>query len=137
MECKYKGGRNGKVILCFICGKESYKSKEKLSRSKSGKHFCSKSCQTKWRNAEFSGAKHANWKDGKFAYRSVLTRNKVNPKCVFCGLEDKRILAVHHIDKNKINNNIKNLIWLCHNCHFLIHHYDIERAKLVGKLEER
>lgn len=132
-HCQYEGRKNGKVIKCFICDKESYKQKKALDKSKSGKFFCSKSCQTKWRNQEFVGIKHANWKNGLSAYRSVLTRNKIIPVCVLCGGKDKRVLAVHHIDKDRKNNNVANLAWLCHNCHFLVHHDITERQKFISK----
>jgi len=39
-------------------------------------------------------------------------------------------LIVHHIDKNRNNNGIENLIWLCQNCHYLVHHYTDDRKRL-------
>ncbi len=129
-ECQHKGQKTGKLVKCFLCGKESYKTKNNLNRSKSGKFFCSKSCQTKWRNSIFFGSKHANWKGGRFAYKTVLVRKGVPQVCRICGTRDRRILAVHHLDRDKRNNSAKNLVWLCHNCHFLVHHYDVERSKL-------
>ena len=87
------------------------------------KYFCSKSCQTKWRNTEFVGEKHGNWKGGEFTYRDILKRNKTPEICKICFSSDSRVLAVHHIDKNHKNNNIENLVWLCHNCHHLVHRY--------------
>lgn len=66
----------------------------------------------------------------------MLGRNKIPKICTLCKTEDSRILAVHHIDKNRRNNDLKNLIWLCHNCHFLVHHYDVEREK-IGKVGEK
>ena len=65
----------------------------------------------------------SNWKDGMYAYRSVLTRHKVSAKCTLCGTKDKRVLAVHHVDENRKNNKVENLRWLCHNCHHLVHYY--------------
>jgi hypothetical protein len=47
-----------------------------------------------------------------------------NYKCVICGcsqLENGRQLDVHHIDKNKKNNQINNLIALCIRCHSHLH----------------
>lgn len=39
-------------------------------------------------------------------------------KCAACGYnEDERILEVHHIDENRTNNKIDNLVILCPNCH--------------------
>lgn len=116
---------------CFICGKETYKKVTQIKRSKSGKFFCGKSCQTKWRNEEFSGEKHANWKIGLHTYRDRMLRSKKEKICQLCLTKDSRVLAVHHIDKNRKNNKISNLAWLCHNCHFLVHHHEEEKAKFM------
>jgi predicted HNH restriction endonuclease len=62
--------------------------------------------------------------NGRYSYRSVLTRNGITKVCNSCKTKDERILAVHHIDKDKFNNSLENLVWLCHNCHFLVHHYE-------------
>ena len=133
-ECHYVGLRTGKFVRCLICDKLVYRSPRSLKHSRSKKYFCGKSCQTKWRNSEFIGEKHANWIHGKQAYRSVLSRHKIPKKCVMCLTEDARILSVHHIDGNRLNNEIKNLSWLCHNCHFLVHHYDTEKEKFMEVL---
>lgn len=129
-ECHHKGLKKGRVVQCFICKKDTYKSPKALQSSKSKKFFCSKSCQTTWRNTEFVGKKHANWIEGLYAYRSVLERHKILVICKRCKLDDKRMLAVHHIDQNRKNNKIENLTWLCHNCHHLIHRYPEERKKV-------
>jgi hypothetical protein len=42
-------------------------------------------------------------------------------KCNECGMEDERVLLVHHKDKNRLNNNIENLEVLCWNCHIIKH----------------
>lgn len=133
-KCQRLGLRNGKEIKCFLCGKISYKNKTNLGRSKSGKFFCGKSCQTKWRNQEFIGPKHANWTGGKYSYRSVLGRNDIPKVCLLCGNKDVRVMAVHHIDRNRKNNKVENLVWLCHNCHHLVHHYKDERDKFMEAL---
>jgi len=130
VACHYKGLKTGKLIPCFICRRETYKTVKALRSSKSKKFFCSKSCQTTWRNTEFVGAKHANCKEGLYAYRSVLTRHRVPAICKRCKIDDKRLLAVHHIDQNRKNNKLKNLTWLCHNCHHLIHRHPAERKKI-------
>jgi 5-methylcytosine-specific restriction endonuclease McrA len=43
--------------------------------------------------------------------------------CKRCGTEDKRVLEAHHIDSNRKNNTIQNLVWLCRNCHHLVHNH--------------
>ncbi len=133
-KCQYEGAKNGKNIACDTCKKEVYRSKKDISRTKSGKHFCSKSCQAVWRNTYFSGEKHKNWKNGDSTYRKILLKTNVPQKCRGCYTEDKRVLAVHHIDKNHRNNKIKNLAWLCHNCHYLVHHDKVWGKKIMEAL---
>lgn len=133
-ECHHKGLKNGRTVKCFICKKEIYRSLKLLRVSKSKKYFCGKSCQAKWRNQEFVGEKHANFTEGMYSYRSVLNRHKIAQICRLCKTCDKRVLAVHHIDKNRKNNKLNNLAWLCHNCHFLVHHHDTEKLKFMEAL---
>lgn len=128
LKCKYEGTRTGKWVTCSQCSTLTYKKITALKRSKSGKYFCNKSCQFKWRNREFIGEKHTNWKHGKSAYRGILERSGVPKVCRLCKTEDKRVLAVHHIDHNHENNIFENLAWLCHNCHHLVH-YDKKEGK--------
>src|SRR3990167_9451099 len=54
--------------------------------------------------------------------------NKYNNKCAGC-LSSKS-LHIHHIDKNKKNDKLENLILLCVNCHKEIH------RELNGKFEQ-
>ena len=65
------------------------------------------------------------------SYKEILKRNSQIRKCSLCAKDDKRILIVHHIDKNRKNNRVSNLSWLCMNCHFLVHHYtEVEKVFL-------
>lgn len=132
MTCKRQAQKTGKVVCCFICKKEVYRARRHLLHSKSKKYFCGKSCQTIWRNTIlFVGPNHANWKNGENTFRRIMFRSDIPQICRKCRSRDKRILAVHHIDKNRTNNRLKNLVWLCHNCHFLVHHYIAERGEFL------
>lgn len=122
LSCRYEDRKLGKNIKCDLCGKESYKQLKAIEAfAKSKKFFCSKSCQTVWRNKEFVGEKHKNWKEGLFAYRSVLDRNKIEKTCTLCRTEGSRIWQYIILTDRK-NNNVSNLAWLCHKCRFLVHH---------------
>lgn len=134
-QCSALGQKKGRDVCCHICGKKTYRSPKYLEGSKSGKYFCTKSCQTLWRNQLYVGEKHANWKHGRAAYRSVLGRAKRERVCELCKTTDNRVLSVHHKDRNRTNNKLYNLAWLCHNCHFLVHHYDVGRDR--GLLKPR
>lgn len=133
-KCQYKSFKTGKKFKCFVCGKDGYRVLAKISHSKSGKFFCSKSCQTKWRNTQFIGPLHKNWKGGFSTYRDILEREGKIKKCALCGENDKRVLAVHHKDHNHKNNKINNLSYLCHNCHYLVHHDKLEEKKFMEVL---
>lgn len=125
-KCQYKGQRTGKFVQCEICGKKIWRTPRHIKRSKSQKFFCNKSHQTLWRNRTFVGSGHGNWKNGQsIEYRSLLLREGVKPICKLCGCKDERMLLVHHLDVNRKNHDIKNLVWLCHNCHHLVHHYNV------------
>jgi hypothetical protein len=126
-ECQFRARRKGKVVQCFICKKNAYKPPKALKNSKSGKYFCSKSCQTVWRNTMvFVGSRHSNWKNGEHVeYRNIMAKNKVRPICKICKKKDKRVLCVHHKDRNRKNNTISNLTWLCYNCHHLVHNHKV------------
>ena len=123
--CQYKGQYNGKFVHCANCNKKVYRRKKDLRSSKSKKYFCNKSCFAIWKNTHnplfMFGEGHFNWKYGASAYRNIMLRNNIPQVCKGCGLKDKRILIVHHIDCNRHNNKLGNLKWLCRNCHYLAH----------------
>ena len=103
-----------KISISHKGKKHSEETKRKMSKSGKARIF---SEQHK-RNLSTSkkGEKHPNWKGGKHvSYRNVLLKNKVSKICFFCGNNDKRVLAAHHIDENHTNNVLTNFVWLCHN----------------------
>lgn len=131
--CRSKAQCKGKIVKCYICDENIYRSPKSLSRSKSSRFFCSKSCQTRWRNSEYIGEKSKNWRNGVSAYRDILRRKGEPEICMLCMISDKRVLAVHHIDHDRTNNKVGNLIWLCLNCHFLVHHDNSLDRKVRSK----
>ena len=133
-NCRSKSQFNGKNVNCEVCAKSIYRSLKSLSnsRSKSGLFFCSKSCQTLWRNKIFKEENHGNWINGESAYRNILIRSGRVTKCLLCGYLDQRALSAHHIDHERTNNKVDNLTWLCLNCHYLVHH-DRELDQKVRK----
>lgn len=121
-HCQAKSQVSGKTVSCFNCKKKIWKTPKEIKASRSGHLFCSKSCSAVWRNKTvLIGEGHSNWKTGQSVYRDILFRSGKRQICVMCGLKDKRVLVVHHRDKNRKNNDVSNLCWVCCNCHFLIH----------------
>lgn len=87
-----------------------------------------------WKNKLASRENHWNWKGGSKIYREILMTVTSNELvCALCGIEEKRVLVAHHIDHNRKNNEVSNLIWLCMNCHYLVHHDE----KLNFKIQNR
>jgi hypothetical protein len=132
-KCRGLAQRKGRLVDCHTCGKKVWRKPQALKRSKSNYFFCSKSCQTLWRNSQvYIGSSHPNWKGGKASYRDRMKQSSNKAACCLCQTTDSRVLAVHHIDENRGNNSIANLAWLCHNCHFLVHHYDDEKQSFMA-----
>ena len=132
--CQHGARKTGIYTKCFECHKDIYKTKKAILHSKHHKFFCSIKCSNGWHGKQYSGEKHPNWTTGEFSYRNIYKTRDEDPKCLLCGVTDVRMLAVHHIDRDRRNNISKNLTWLCYNCHFLVHHYSIENEKLVSLL---
>lgn len=129
MKCLHQSARTGRWLKCHCCGKDVYRTPKYINASKSKKYFCNKSCQTLWRNQEFSGQRHNNWKNGEASYRNIMKRAEIEAVCKFCGTKDDRVIVVHHKDKNRQNNVLENLVWLCRNCHYLVHNYPVGRER--------
>lgn len=123
-RCRDIGWKKGKFVFCDTCGKQVWRAPRYLIKSKSKKFFCSKSCQTVWRNKYYSGENHPLWNGGTFIYRQILVGSGKKAICRKCRIEDERLLVAHHKDRNRKNNAIENLEWLCRNCHYLVHYHE-------------
>lgn len=72
-------------------------------------HFCSRQC---------SGLFIMAHGDGHYFYKAMILNDR---KCFICFQDDIELLCVHHIDRNRKNNDISNLQILCANCHYRKH----------------
>ena len=141
--CQEEDRNKDKIIyVCDYCGKEFFIAPSKLTNTKSGLHFCSRECKDKAQcissGNKFSAIKPAHYGTTKKDYRKKAFR-EYEHKCAICGYnEDIDILEVHHIDENRQNNSLENLIILCPICHrkLTTHKYKILNNKII-KLGER
>ena len=96
------------VKVCVICNgpiKDYTHSKGTCSRSCANTHFR-------------SGEGNGNWRDSINSYATLCYRFH-EKKCVVCGETDA--VDVHHLDSNRENNSIENLIPLCPTHHAYCH----------------
>ena len=97
---------------CEYCGRE-------FAVNRRNKRYCRDTCQK-----IASKKRQSNWKDVKRTYqREYAYRKHKGSYCECCGFIPKHPcqLDVHHVDQNRKNNSIENLMTLCANCHRLVH----------------
>jgi hypothetical protein len=95
--------------VCECCGKEYVWEGRLNTKAFTASKFCSRSC---------SNNRSEWWKSNASHYRTIALQNNEH-KCVVCGFD--KIVAIHHIDENKKNNDPSNLIPLCPNHHEMVH----------------
>ena len=72
------------------------------------------------------GNKNPKYINGITSYRKRALENFPH-KCNQCGIDNYKVLLVHHKDGNRKNNDLKNLEILCLNCHALRHNFNTIR----------
>ena len=120
-QCQNEGQKTGQFVKCKICSTKVWRMQRSIEHSTSKNFFCGKSCQAIWRNQTYMSEKHSGWINGIRTYRNIIRRSGVIEVCTKCGYKNTKVLIVHHIDHNRSNNSLNNLMWLCRNCHYLIH----------------
>lgn len=98
--------------------------------SKSGFYFCSKNCKNLAQRLggikEIQPPHYGTRTDRPYetaTYRKIWIKAGNCLECKRCGYNEfESSIHIHHIDRNYLNNSIENLISLCSNCHFALHH---------------
>lgn len=93
------------------------------------KKYCSRQCYFKKPDLKAKIKETAlKWNAKKRFQMSIEQYNSLTQSCSVCSW--KWDINLHHIDFNKRNNNLNNLVALCHNHHFLIHKLNIKLENL-------
>jgi len=123
-ECKNSFISTG--ALALFC---SDKCKEKSRPDRLKKDFVCKFCEKAFKRRAFNNACYFCSREcngffqmaysGKgYFYKAFALKDH---RCEICGENDYQVLVVHHLDRNRKNNDIGNLQILCANCHHRIH----------------
>ena len=117
------GRRTRRKLNCDFCGKKIERQPTLINKT----NFCSKECQNEFHRKRMSHEGNPRWEGGiaeedrPIEWCEALKR-KIRMRdgfiCIKCG---NKGLDVHHIDKDKMNNQEGNLITLCHGCHMKYH----------------
>lgn len=118
-QCKSILAGTSVKLSCAHCSIVFVKPKAKLAGSKSGKYFCTRVCKDT-AQTYMPEIRPAHYSNGEYSYREKAFRH-YKPVCALCSFNNLLALEVHHIDKDRLNNDISNLIILCANCHTLEH----------------
>lgn len=108
--CYYKSlkGKGEKSYSCVHCGNKFFDSPSK------NRKYCSIACVSK--------TKKSDWTATFQTVRKSMIRRGAIQQCERCGYHEcKQILGVHHKDRDRNNNSLKNLEVLCPNCHSIEH----------------
>ena len=108
------------IKVCPVCSKDF----KTVIGTKHEKITCSYSCS----NTYFRTKKN---NESKYSYRQNAL-NTYGIVCNICGEKRSHVLQVHHIDENRKNNSISNLIVLCANCHLEIHYQNKLSLSVIG-----
>jgi hypothetical protein len=111
-------------VSCKECGKEFKRRRCEVVEN----NFCSRSCSNTHSNKKYVGESARNFKHGRSLYRGIALKEYPSV-CMVCGFDKEYAIEVHHIDKDRSNNNIENLKVLCANCHLGVHRGKIKINK--------
>lgn len=102
-----------KEIPCIVCGK--------LILAGLNKKTCSRGCSNK--NRVGIVYKTGRLKDKVITARAIKIRliSTKGGLCERCGYDKIPILQVHHRNRNRKDNSLKNLELICPNCHYEEH----------------
>ena len=117
----YKDSREH--VICAYCGVSFSKIKSKLINSRSGMYFCCREHKDMAQRIDsgsgFNYLRPSHYGEITSDYRTLAFRNYQH-RCAICGYhedDDISLLEVHHIDEDRENNVLENLIILCPICH--------------------
>lgn len=112
--------------VCKTCGDEFTWNGRLKTKAYQRAQYCSRSC---------ANNRQLWWNENATHYKTIALRHWEH-SCAICGFD--KIVAIHHIDMQKSNNDPTNLIPLCPNHHEMVHSkYHEEVQPLIDELVEQ
>lgn len=109
---------------CSYCKNFFYKSPSKKNGSKSRLYFCCREHKDTAQRIEsgFTDIWPSHYKAGTSVKYRKIALSHYGAVCKICGYNKHPcILHVHHIDHDRTNNKVENLLVCCPNCHMEQH----------------
>jgi len=118
-------------VKCALCDKAFYKNLSKQADSKSGLYFCCR--EHKDAAQRIGGIREimpSHYGTTINNYRDIVFNiHKKEKKCERCKYDEhEAAIVVHHIDRDRSNNDISNLEVLCANCHAIEHWGEMDKS---------
>lgn len=113
-KCSADVRKNRIKLSCVLCGIEVIRPIGQ--KNKTGLVFCSQKCKNEAQSVECGRMLQCGPSSDKTAYRNKALA--YYPKCCeWCKFPILELLDIHHIDHDRNNNDLTNLIVLCVMCH--------------------
>ena len=121
-QCAAKANSNRVSLTCSWCKSEFTRAKSKTTTSKSKLYFCTRKCKDEAQ--KLGGIKEIqppHFGTSQIVdYRAMFDESELI--CARCKYKEFICsIDIHHIDKDRTNNNKSNLIPLCSCCHMALH----------------
>jgi len=120
---KCKSEKEIKVTLtCATCDLSFTRTPSKTKSASNNVHFCCRKCKDEGQKSiKEIQPDHYGTADEPYRRKAL---NHYKHICNRCSYSNFLALEVHHLDRNKENNDLTNLEILCANCHTIAHKLD-------------
>ena len=113
-------------VICSYCSIPIYKPQARIKNSKTGVFFCCREHKDlAQRLGGVAAIQPAHYGTAKVPEYRKKAFAAYPHKCSECGWDTySDVLQVHHMDKDRTNNSVNNLVILCPNHHAIWHYLD-------------
>lgn len=112
---------------------ERFKATQKECYLKRHKYYLKKAAEYRAKHKK-ERKKYDKKRKNEEPHRKLLLQSKIPIRCKLCGINENINfiqMSVHHVDGNKKNNDISNLVWICESCHQYLHNSKGIHSKLI------